>query len=205
MCSVTLRLLGSSPPVQPSGTSCSCTCCSGNSCSASLVGYASVSSCGTDCSSACRSTYSACPASGMSGIVSAVCVESSGPPGPDPPSETGPSATVTTFEDAWCSRQSRQVTVPVGVCGGPYELGPYAMVSSCSSSYWEASLFSGSTCATATRVLTANGFSPDACQQTSGGVYMKVQCGSNSATHVTGSGVLIALLVAVTHWMTQQH
>ena len=66
----------SSVPVQPTGASCSCSCCTGSFCTAALVGYASVTSCsGTDCSARCRSTFSTCPAASASGFLSASCSE----------------------------------------------------------------------------------------------------------------------------------
>jgi hypothetical protein len=67
-----------STPVQPSGTSCSCSCCLGYACSSTLVGYAPITSCsGADCSAQCRSTFSACPAASANGFLSASCSSSS--------------------------------------------------------------------------------------------------------------------------------
>jgi len=67
----------SSTPVQPSGPSCSCSCCTGNYCSSTLVGYAAVSSCsGADCNTQCRTTFSACPAASASGSLLASCSSS---------------------------------------------------------------------------------------------------------------------------------
>jgi hypothetical protein len=69
---------GSTTPIQPAGTSCSCSCCVGASCTAALVGYAPVTSCdGTDCDSQCRTTFSTCSASSsVSGVLFSNCVSS---------------------------------------------------------------------------------------------------------------------------------
>ena len=184
--------------MQPAGVSCSCTCCRGNSCSASLVGYTSVTSCSdTDCASNCRSTFPACPASGDNGFVSAVCAELS------PPGST-PSATVTTFGDASCVGELASVTVPVGVCtpSTVTNFGPYAMVSSCSSSFWTANVYSGSTCATSMMTSTTSAFSADACQLVSSTLYIKVRCSDSAAMRVTGSGAMVVALLAVAHWIS---
>jgi hypothetical protein len=55
-------------------SSCRCTCCSGNSCTATLVGTVSVAACSSCTGSLCTSNFpSSCPASGSSGVNSASC------------------------------------------------------------------------------------------------------------------------------------
>ncbi len=67
----------STTPVQPVGISCSCSCCSSNFCSATLVGYVPVTSCSnSDCNSQCRAAFTACPAATASGVLIASCASS---------------------------------------------------------------------------------------------------------------------------------
>ena len=59
----------------PTGTSyCICSCCEGNGCTQSMVGYAPNTGCSDDCGSLCRSSfYQQCPAIGEAGVVSGSC------------------------------------------------------------------------------------------------------------------------------------
>jgi len=70
---------GVTGPVQPAGTSCSCSCCTGAYCSAKLVGYAPISSCsGANCLAQCRSAFpTQCPAAGANGVAGGTCSTSS--------------------------------------------------------------------------------------------------------------------------------
>lgn len=109
---------------------CSCNCCSGNSCTPSNVGTTTVSSCSDSCSIACRTIFpTSCPASGSSGVVSASCSSGGGGGGYDPSMWYGSYTASGCSQQACCclgpevtiaSTSSSQATISgplVGNCG----------------------------------------------------------------------------------------
>jgi hypothetical protein len=126
-----------STPVQPSGTSCSCSCCSGYACSSTLVGYAPITSCsGADCSTQCRSTFSACPAASANGFLSASCSSSSSSNDNDNSATTGGDAGNPINPSAFSSATSAG--------GGVYNL--WSSSSTCSGSATTSATFTVGDC-----------------------------------------------------------
>lgn len=69
--SVSMLLVGEGSRILSSGGTCMCSCCMGNFCTPTSVGTVDVSGPSECVPSLCRSSYSSCPATGESGIVSA--------------------------------------------------------------------------------------------------------------------------------------